>query len=447
MTNENLLRRLGLKEASALVIGSVIGTGVFLKTAVMAQQAGSPQWVLIAWAVAGMLSLAGALTYAELGALFPRAGGEYVYLHEAYGPLMGFLFGWTRFWIGSPGSIAAYAVGAATFLNGLMPLSDPSHRTFAALGIIALFTGLNCFSVAFGGKLQTFMTALKIVMILGLTAAIFVGASTASWSHLATTEGMGFGGISGFGAAVLAALWAFDGWNNLPMAAGEIKEPGRVIPRALGLGMLAILGIYALANVAYFYALPFSEILTSSSTLHREALPVATKAALVTFGPAAVGILSAAFVFSALGAMNGSILSGARVPFAMARDGLFFKRLGEVSHGARVPVVALLVQGVWAGVLAISGSFDQLTDYVVFASWIFYALVTSSLFVFRKRLPNAERPYRAPLYPVLPIVFLACSVLLLLNTLTTSTRESLIGLGFILTGIPFFFAYKKWGRS
>jgi APA family basic amino acid/polyamine antiporter len=447
MTNESLLRRLGLKEASAIVIGTVIGTGVFLKTAVMAQQAGSPTWVLVAWAVAGALSFAGALTYAELGALFPRAGGEYVYLREAYGDMMGFLFGWMRFWIGSPGSIAAYAVGAATFLNGIIPFADPSHKTLVALGIIAAFTGLNCFSVAFGGKLQTFMTALKLFMIISLTLAIFYGATTASWSHLDTPMGAGWKSWSGFGAAVLAALWAFDGWNNLPMAAGEIKDPGHVIPRALGLGMLAILGIYGLANVAYFYALPFDEILHSSSTLYREALPVATKAALVAFGPAAVGLLSAAFVFSAIGALNGSILTGARVPFAMARDGLFFKKLGEVSHRARVPVIALLVQGVWASVLAISGSFDQLTDYVVFASWIFYALVTSSLFVFRKRLPNAERPYRAPLYPWLPIVFLVCSVLLLINTVITSPRESGIGLAFICTGVPFFYAYKRWGQK
>ena len=445
--SQTLLRRLDLKASTAIVVGTIIGTGVFLKTAVMAQQAGSPLWVLVAWLVAGALSFTGALTYAELGTLFPRAGGEYVYLREAYGPLMGFLFGWTRFWIGSPGSIAAYGVGAATFMNGLVPLGGETNRMLVAMAIIAFFTALNCFSVAFGGRLQSFMTAIKLIMIIGLTLAIFSLGSGASWTHFQTPVGAGWHSWSGFGAAVLAALWAFDGWNNLPMAAGEVKDPGRNIPRALGFGMIVVLVIYASANLAYFYALPFDEILHSSSTLFRDALPVATKAAALALGSAAVGILSSAFVFSALGAMNGSILTGARVPYAMARDGLFFKKLGEVSGATHVPVVAVVVQGAWACVLAMSGTFDQLTDYVVFASWIFYALVTSGLFVFRRRMPNADRPYRTPGYPFLPIIFLVCSVLLLVNTLVTSPRESLIGLGFIVAGVPVYFAFAKWGRK
>ena len=443
MTNENLVRRLGLIEAAALVVGTIIGTGVFLKTAVMSQQAGSPTWVLMAWVVAGALSFAGALTYAELGCLFPRAGGEYVYLREAYGPLAGFLFGWTRFWIGSPGSIAAYGVGSATFLSGLVPLGG--SKVAVAISIITFFTLLNCLSVAFGGKLQAFMTALKMAMILGLTGAIFFVADGTTWANLATPEGAGFTNASMFGAAVLAALWAFDGWNNLPMAAGEIKDPGRILPKALGLGMLAVLLLYGLANIAYFYALPFTEVLTSSSSSHPDALPVATKAAQNAFGPTAVTLLSAAFIFSAVGAMNGSILTGARVPFAMARDGLFFRHLGEVNHKTRAPVAAVLVQGVWASVLAMSGTFDQLTDYVVFASWIFYAACTASLFVFRKRMPAAERSYKTPLYPVLPIVFLICSLLLLVNTLYTQPKYSLIGLGFILAGLPAYALFRRKG--
>ena len=441
MTQQPLLRTLGLREAAALVIGTVIGTGVFIKTAVMSQQAGSPAWVLAAWAAAGALSLTGALTYAELGALFPQAGGEYVYMKEAYGPLAGFLYGWTRVWIASPGSIAAYSVGAATFLSALTPLGG--HRDAAAVGLILVFTALNCLSVAFGGKLQAAMTALKVVMIAGLSAALLLFARGATWEHLSSPSGAGFHGWRLFGAAVLSALWAFDGWNNLPMAAGEIREPGHVIPRALGLGMLAVLALYALANLAYFYALPFGEILTSYSTAHRDALPVAAKAAGTAFGPLAVRLLSGAFVFSALGAMNGSILTGARVPYAMARDGLFFKSLGSVNGATRVPVVAVLAQGAWACVLALSGTFDQLTDYVVFASWIFYALCTASLFVFRRRLPLAQRPYLAPGYPWVPALFLACSLLLLANTLASSPRESLIGLGFIAAGAPAYLLFRR----
>src|SRR5258708_2294903 len=319
-----------------------------------------------------------------------------------------------------------------------------NHRIEMAIAIIVFFTVLNCFSVHFGGGVQAVMTAVKIIMIFGLAASILAFGAGTSWHHLSDAASSArWKSWSGFGSAVLSALWAFDGWNNLPMAAGEIREPGRVIPRALGLGMLAVLALYALANLAYFYALPFGEILSSYSTAHREALPVAAKAAGTTFGPLAVRLLSGAFVFSALGAMNGAILTGARVPYAMARDGLFFKSLGSVSGVTRVPVVAVLAQGAWACVLALSGTFDQLTDYVVFAGWIFYALCTASLFVFRRRLPPANVPYRAPGYPWVPALFLVCSVLLLGNTLFTAPRESLIGLGFIAAGVPCHFAVNR----
>lgn len=444
MSNNNLLRTLGLPEATAIVVGTVIGTGVFLKTAVMAQQTGSPGWVFAAWIVAAVLSFAGALTYAELGSLFPRAGGEYVYLREGYGPLLAFLFGWTRFWIASPGSIAAYAVGAATFMSGFAPVGE--IKAWVAVAIIASFTLLNCASVAFGGKVQTFMTVLKVLMVVGLTVAIFGWADGASWGHLSTPEGAGWQGWSAFGAAVLAALWAFDGWNNLPMAAGEIHEPGRVLPRALGLGMLTILGVYALANLAYFYALPFAEVLSSSSNAFPDAPPVAAKATAAALGPVAAVILSAVFVFSAVGGMNGSILTSARVPYAMAQDGLFFPQLAKVSPHTRVPVRSLMIQGIWSIVLALSGSFDQLTDYVVFSSFIFYALCTASLFVFRRKMPNAERTYHTPFYPWLPLLFLLCSSLLLINTLFTAPRESGIGLAFIAAGIPAYFLFRKFAK-
>ena len=251
---DSLLRTLGLKEALGLVIGTVIGTGVFLKAGIMSQGTGAPLWVLLAWIVSGVLSLVGALCYAELGGLFPKAGGEYVFLREAYGDLSAFLYGWMRFWIGSPGSIAAYAVGAATFLGGVIGLQSQTEKNLAALSFIILFTVLNCFSVAFGGKIQTFITVLKIFMILGLTVAIFGAAGTGTWANLASGTDGSWRGWSIFGSAMLAALWAYDGWNNMPMAAGEIRDPGKNIPRALILGMLAVLGIYCLANLAYFYA-------------------------------------------------------------------------------------------------------------------------------------------------------------------------------------------------
>lgn len=442
--HESLSRGLGLKEAMSLVVGTVIGTGVFLKAAIMSQTVGSPAWVLLAWVVAGVLSLVGAFCYAELGSLFPQAGGEYVFLKKSYGDLPAFLFGWMRFCIGSPGSIAAYAVGSATFLKGALGPATQGYETMIALGFILLFTILNCFSVTTGGKIQAFITALKVVMILGLALAIFtVGSAAGSWSNFTPPTGGEWQGWSLFGTAMLAALWAYDGWNNMPMAAGEVKNPEKNVPLALVLGMLGILGIYLFINLAYFYALPFGEILASSSKLHPEAPPVATRAAMSVLGDSAAFALSIAFVVSALGAMNGSILTGARVPYAMACDGLFPAKLANLSVGAKAPVAAVLVQGVISMLLALSGSFDQLTDYVVFSAWIFYALVAFSVIRFRRSHAGTPRSFRVPFFPALPLLFVVASLLLLVNTLVTSPKESGTGLVLILLGVPVYLLFKR----
>jgi APA family basic amino acid/polyamine antiporter len=444
MENHSLQRRLGLKEATSLVVGTVIGTGVFLKAATMSQNAGSPLWVLIAWLVAGLLSFTGALAYAELGSLFPKAGGEYIFLKEAYGDLFGFLFGWTRFWIGSPGSIAAYGAGIAAFASAILPLTE-FERGAIAVAMITVFTALNCLSVAFGGKIQAALTVLKVFMLVGLTFLLFIFAAPATSSMM--NQGQpGLPPISLFGAALLAALWAFDGWNNVSMAAGEIKDAEKNVPRALALGMALVFVLYALINISYFHALPFQEILTSHSTAYPDAPPVATKAAATVFGSHASVLLSIAFILSAIGAMNGSILTGARVPYAMAKDGLFFKRLGEVSAKSHVPWLAIVIQGIWACVLTLSGTFDQLTDYVIFASWIFYGLGAAAVIVLRIQRPDAPRAFKTPLYPFLPVVFVLCSLGLLINTLIHSPRDSLIGLGFVLVGIPFYFFFSRQRR-
>ena len=439
----HLVRSLGLKEAFALVVGTVIGTGVFLKAAVMSQTTGSPYWVLAAWAAAGVLSFLGALCYAELGSLYPKAGGEYVFLREAYGDFAGFLFGWMRFWIATPGSIAAYGVGVATFLSAIVEYGSPAGKNFIALSCIIVFSGINCFTVLVGGRMQALLTAFKITIILALTGAIFFGGTGGSFEHLTPAGASDFRGWSAFGTAMLAALWAYDGWCNMPMAAGEIENPERNIPKALAIGMIAVFFIYAGANLSYFYALPFGEVLSAYSPAHTSSLPIATKAVQAVFGPTAVVVLTIAFVVSALGAMNGSILTGARIPFAMARDGLFFRRMGEIGKRSRSPVFAVVVQALIASVLALSGTFDQLTNYVVFASWIFYALATGALFIFRFRHPDMPRSFRVPGYPFLPGVFLIASILLLGNTLMTSPQESVIGLGFILSGVPVYFWFKR----
>jgi basic amino acid/polyamine antiporter, APA family len=446
--SNELVRGLGPWAAAAITVGTIIGTGVFLKTAVMSTYCGSPLWVLAAWAVAGGLSLLGALTYAELSATFPRAGGEYVFLREGYGPFVAYLYGWARFWIGTPASIAAYSVGAATFLDGVVPVEQLGGVVPCAVGLIAIFTAINCLSVRTGGGLAAALTALKVTLILGLAAGALLGASGGSWDHLGTGGagdggGGGFPGLGAFGLAVLAALWAFDGWNNLPMAAGEVRDPGKNLPRAIVLGVLAVLGVYALVNVAYFYALPFADVVTARSDVHPDAPSVATRAAATFLGDTAQAALAVAMTVSAVSAMSGSILTGARVPYAMARDGLAPRRLADVSAGARAPVVAVIIQGVWAAALATTNRFDQLTDYVIFTSWVFYGLNAGTVLRLRKRRPDLWRPYRVPGYPVVPILFALLAALLLVNTVIAAPAQSAIGLGFMALAVPVYLVFHR----
>jgi APA family basic amino acid/polyamine antiporter len=442
-----LVRGLTPLHAGALVVGTVIGTGIFLKAGIMSQAVGSPHWMLLAWVAAGILSFAGALVYAEIGTLFPRAGGEYVYIREAYGDLMGFLYGWMRFWVASPGSIAAYAVGGATFLGAANIPGVNACRTPLAVALILIFTALNCLSVRFGGRLQSLVTSLKITIILGLTMAIFIFSPAGNWGHLAVSGPAGaWPGFASFGTAMLAALWAYDGWNNMPMVAGEIQNPQRSIPMALIIGVGGVMLIYTLTNIAYVYALPFGELLSANSKLHPDGLPAATKAASPFLGPAGTVLLSLAFFISATGALNGSILTSSRIPYAMAREKMMPRFLAAVHPGTHVPVRSVLIQGGWASVLAVSGTFDQLTDYVVFAGWVFYALASISLIIFRIRMPEAPRGYRVPLYPLLPILFAVVAVALLANTLMTSPRESLTGLAFIASGVPVFLWMRRRDR-
>jgi len=449
-----LIRGLTATDTAALVVGTVIGTGVFLKSAVMAQEVGTPALVLGAWLAAGLLSLAGALSYAELGAMLPDAGGEYVYLRRSYGEAAAFLFGWQRFVVAGSASIASIGSGFAIFLAAFLPLNDVwlrreltllgqaidwqlGPRQLVAVAAILLFSLVNCFTVALGGRVQSVLTVLKVGGIAFLVLGILLFGKTADWSHLRAPAGApAWSGFAAFGTAMLAALWPYDGWNNMPMAAGEVKDPGRNIPRALVGGMLVVMAIYCLANLAYFYALPVDEVVTSNSTRHREALPVAAKAAISFLGDAGGKLVPIAFVISALGALNGSILSNARVPFAMARDGLFFSRLSVLSAASRVPVRTIAVQALWSSLLAVSGTYDQLTDCLLFAAWIFYGLTTSAVFVLRRRLPDAPRPYRTFGYPLVPALFVLVSGWLIVNTAIARPVESAAGIVLILAGLP-----------
>jgi APA family basic amino acid/polyamine antiporter len=443
-----LLRSLSLTDSTALVVGKVIGTGIFLKAAVMTQQVGTPTLMLSAWAAAGLLSLAGALTYAELGAMFPQAGGEYVYLRAAYGRLPAFLYGWMQVAVAQTGIIAALSIGCATFLSALWPLnriwfSNTFHlagyefnpqlgsRQLVAIGLIMLFSGVNCVGVALGGKVQTLLTATKIAGIAVIVIGVFFFSSGGTWNNLEAPPGAAqWSGLKSFGAAMLAALWAYNGWNNLPMAAGEVRDPGRNIPRALIGGMLLVLTVYLLISAAYVYALPVAQIITSNSTIYPTALPVATKAVETFLGAPGAKFLSIIFIFSTVGSLNGGILTAARVPFAMARDGLFFSKLGAISERSRVPIWAIAAQALWASVLAVSGTFDQLTDFAVFALWLFFAFTTGAVFVLRRKMPLAHRPFW-----------------LIANTLLTNPSGSVAGLGLIALGLPlyFYFSHRESG--
>jgi len=460
-SDPQLRRGLTLTHTISLVVGTVIGTGVFLKAAVMAQSVGTPWLVIAAWIVAGLLSMAGALTYAELGTLLPRAGGEYAYLLEAYGEGPAFLYGWMRFVMGSAGSIASLAVGFATFLVAILPINhlwvEHTYHAFGqtlvwrfgtqqvlALSVIVLLSGLNCGSVLFGGRVQLVMTVLKVAGIALIVGGIFAFSRGASLSHLVKPEGApAWSGFAAFGTAMLAALWAYEGWNQMPMVSAEVQNPTRNVPRGLIIGIAIIVLVYCTANFSYFYALPFSSVVSSNSTAYRDALPVAAKAAQTFLASYGATLVSLVFVISTLGALNGTILSCARVPYAMARDGLFFAPFGRVSGNTHVPVFSVVLQGIWASLLAISGTYDQLTDCVVFASWIFYALVTTSVFALRRKMPNAERAYKTVAYPFMPLLFVLVASWLVWNTVRTRPLESTVGLVLIAAGLPLYIYFRR----
>jgi len=462
----SLVRGLGLIATTSIVIGDVIGTGVFLKSRVMTCNVGTPGRVIAVWLVAGLLSLAGALTYAELAAIWPRAGGEYVFIREAYNSRLAFLFGWMRFFVAGPGSLAALAVGFAIFLNVLLRgnlnvtffnLNLPGYLIpfgglqIVAVTAIAVVTLINCASVTIGGAFATALTALKvaIVIALGLGALFF---ASGDWSHFLGRDQGGLcegvvaaarGGSAGFAAAMLGALWAYNGWNEMTFVSGEVKNPQRNIPLALVGGMAICAVLYVFVNTTYFYVLTPTEVAN---------VPAASSVAAVVaqrfLGPIAVSLIAAAMLSSTFGALHISTMANSRVPYAMAHDGLFPQGLARVSGRTRVPVRALLVQGVWASVLALSGSYDTLTDYVIFANWIFFGLVIASIFFIRRRIPEVERVFRAWGYPLVPVLFLLTTAWLLISTLITAPVRSLIGIVLVLIGLPvYYYKMRGGGRS
>ena len=452
-----LIRGLGLIAAISVNVANIIGTGVFLKARVVTCNVGTPGKALLAWVVAGLLSMAGALTYAELMAMKPRAAGEYGIVRDAYGRPLSFIYGWTQFLIARTASAAALAVGFAIFLNDLVggalrhtyfQYTLPGGHVWSfgrlqvvALSAIVICTIINCAAVRVSGGVASVLTGLKVVLLLGVGFGAFFY-SGGDWGNLGLQNAGGAcegvpittGGMAGFAAAMLGALWAYDGWNNVTFLAGEVKNPGRNLPLALIGGGLVVMGLYLFVNVSYYHVLSPTQVadVPASSS-------VAAEVVRRLLGSAAVTLMAAAMMTSSFGALHASILATARIPYALAKDGLTFKALAQVSRRTHVPVRSLVVQGIWASVLALSGSFDTLTDYAIFALTLFYALVAGSIFIFRRREPDTPRPYRTWGYPVVPIIFLTVSGWLIFETIRNNPQRTGIGLFLILLGLPVYY--------
>ena len=432
----HLVRDLNLAHALAINAGTIIGTGIFLVPKTIAASVETAGAILAVWVVASILAMLGALTYAELGAAMPQAGGDYVYIREAFGRRAGFLFGWTQLLVARSGSIAALAAGFAIFLGNFLPLDEWGGK-IAALAAVALLTGINVTGVRSGGNVQVVFTVLKIGALVALIVLAFSSdaGTTANFSPF-FGSGLELGFIGLFGLALVDALWAYDGWNDVNLAAGEVRDPRRTIPRAMLGSISVVMVVYILANLAYLYVLPASSQAASQTG-------VAADVARAIFGDSGARFINVAILLSMFGALNGSILTGARIFYAMAEDGLFFRKFASVHPRYFTPAIALVGQALWAGLLILSGRYRQLTTYVVFASWVFYSLSALALIRLRRTRPDLDRPYMSWGYPYSQLLFVTAATGIILNTLWVSPRESMVGLAIIFLGIPVFWIWES----
>ena len=439
-TRPNLLRELGAAHAASIVIGVVIGSGIFLVPAEMMQAAGSARLVYLAWIVGGIFSFFGAVTYAQLGAMKPQAGGEYVYIRDAYGPLAGFLCGWTWTIVVKPSSLAGISTGIVQILGSFSLLSfltlGDGHLTWSgkivALGFVLCVSAINYIGIKRAGNLQLAFTVLKIVLIIAIAAMAF--SSHGDWGHFAQGYAGATGGVVGFILAVKAALWAYDGWSDLNMVAEEVRNPGRNIPLALIGGLIVIGALYMLVNAAAQYALSPHAVATSSSPM--------SDAVRVYLGSRGAAVVAGAIVISLLTSLNGVAMSGARMAFAMARDGNFFQALARVHPRFHTPHVAIVVQAILSvNFLLIGGNFRQLFTLALFAEWLSYVTASSALFVFRSKASTLDRPYSFWGYPLAPALFILASAALLYYTFISNLRYSILGSLVILAGVPVYHAF------
>ncbi len=450
MSEGTLARRIGLFDATMIMVGMVIGSGIFLSTGIIAASLPSAGLILLAGLVGGLRTLAGAFIYAELGAAMPEAGGQYVYIQKAYGELAAFLFGWMFFFAYMTGGIASLALGFAEYLGYFLPSLSMDNVLFdvgwgpaslsageiVGVGTIALLTLVNVLGVGLGKTVQNVLTVVKIVTILAFVVLAFSIGKTRALDLTAMPPDVSLTQIvSGFAVALVAVSWAFDGWNNVNFVAGEIIHPERNLTRALFLGTVIITGIYLVMNVVYLMSMPVTEL----AGTYR----VAEVSATALFGGRMGALMSGAVLISVVGALNASILAGARVCYAMARDGLFFSHVARVHPRFKTPAFALLVQAVWSCVLMLSGTLEQVVTYTIFVAIVFWIVAAASLFTLRRKCPDLPRPYRAWGYPLVPVLFILASLGILLSSLVEDPVESLAGLGLLATGLP---AYYFWRR-
>jgi APA family basic amino acid/polyamine antiporter len=452
-------------DATALVVGSMIGSGIFIVAAEILREVHAPGLLLVVWAASGVVTLMGALTYGELAAMFPRAGGQYVYLREGISPLFGYLYGWTLFVVIQTGTIAAVAVAFARFTAVFWPGLTPDvffggtvhfpppigdiavglspQRILAVLSVVVL-TWINMRGVRTAAIIQTSLTAIKTgalaaLILLGVTIGRHADALAANFGGNFWATGGASVGIGVVGAAMVGSLFSMDAWNNVGFAGSELKHPERDLPLAMGAGVLIVTVLYLLANVAYLNVLPATAIATAPQDR------VATAALQAILGQPGLKLMAAAIMISTFGCNNGLILSGARVYYAMARDDLFFKSAGVLHPRYKTPAVALVVQAVWTSVLCLSGTYTQLLNFVIFAALVFYMLTAVGLFALRVKRPTAPRPVRAPVYPWLPALYVIATGVIAVDLLTQdATRTySFLGLGLVLIGVPVYFAWRS----
>jgi APA family basic amino acid/polyamine antiporter len=431
MQNAELPRKLGLVDAATILIGTVIGSAIFLVPSAVARNLPSAGMMLMVWSLTGVLTFFGALAYAELGAMIPATGGQYVYLREAYGPMAGFLSGWASFLVMQSGGIATLAAAFSIYLSYFIPLS-PVAAKLASVLLIAVLTLVNYRGVRLGAGVQRVFTFLKLAGLTVIVVSAFLSPRHVESATAASLAGFSWGS---FGVAMIACLWAYEGWNCVTFVAGEVKRPERNLLLALSLGTAALIAIYLSANVAYMRVLSVPEIAATDR--------VAARVSEVTMGPIGGTLVSLTILLSIVGASNGAILTFARAYFAQARDGLFFRSVGSVHPRFETPHIAIVVQGVWAAVLAISGSYERLFSYVIFAAWIFYGLAVLGVVVLRRKAPDVPRPYRMWGYPVTPLAFVAVAFWFVINTIITTPVSSLIGLAIVAAGVPVYYIWRR----